>query len=147
MTDPRVLVVDDDLEMIAFVQEILSLVPGEVLIAQSGEEGLSVLRQERQNKNVVDAMLLDVVMPGADGFRILQQMKSDLLLQQVPVILVTGVGEVHNKARGLQMGADDYITKPFDPQELLARINAVLRVRRSEQMLRGAMRNLPHSTN
>ncbi len=136
MTDPRVLVVDDDLEMIAFVQEILSLVPCEVLIAQSGEEGLSVLRQELQNKNVVDAMLLDVVMPGADGFRILQQMKSDLLLQQVPVILVTGVGEVHNKARGLQMGADDYITKPFDPQELLARINAVLRVRRSEQMLR-----------
>ena len=136
MTNPRVLVVDDDLEMITFVQEILGLVPCDILIAQYGEAGLTILRQELENKKTIDAMLLDVVMPGEDGFSILAKLKSDPLLQQVPVILVTGVGEVQNKARGLQIGADDYITKPFDPQELLARINAVLRIRRSEQMLR-----------
>lgn len=136
MPEARVLIVDDDPAMIALVREILALTPCDVLVAANGEEGLHQLRAAQAAGRPVDAVLLDVVLPGLDGFHILEQVKNDADLQQIPVLLVTGVGEVRNKALGLQMGADDYITKPFDAQELLARVNAVLRIRRTEQMLR-----------
>ncbi|MBN1260057.1 MAG: response regulator [Anaerolineae bacterium] len=133
---PRVLVVDDDPEMVTLVKEVLSLIRCDVLVAPSGKAGIAQLQQAQANGKAVDAMLLDVRLPDADGFEILEQVKSDGSLRQIPVLLVTGVNEVHNKARGLEMGADDYVTKPFDSQELLARLNAVLRIRRTEQMLR-----------
>ncbi len=136
MAKPRILVVDDDPDMIALVEEILSLVPCQVLAASDGEGGLARLREELQHGNLVDAVLLDVKLPGSDGFDILQQIKADPRLEQIPILMVTGLREAQDKARGLQMGADDYVTKPFDAQELLARINAVLRIRRTEQMLR-----------
>jgi signal transduction histidine kinase len=136
MVKPRILVVDDDPDMIVLVEEILSLVPCQVLAASDGEEGLARLREELQHGNLVDAVLLDVKLPGSDGFDILQQIKADPRLEQIPILMVTGLREAQDKARGLQMGADDYVTKPFDAQELLARINAVLRIRRTEQMLR-----------
>lgn len=136
MPESRVLIVDDDPAMITLVREILALTRCEVLIAANGEEGVRLLRAAQTEGHPVDAVLLDVVLPGLDGFHILEQVKADVDLQQIPVLLVTGVGEVRNKALGLQMGADDYITKPFDAQELLARLNAVLRIRRTEQMLR-----------
>ncbi len=136
MAKPRILVVDHDPDMIALVEEILSLVPCQVLAASDGEGGLARLREELQHGNLVDAVLLDVKLPGSDGFDILQQIKADSRLEQIPILMVTGLREAQDKARGLQMGADDYVTKPFDAQELLARINAVLRIRRTEQMLR-----------
>ncbi len=132
----RVLIIDDDPEMIELVQEVLALIPCETMTAHSGSEGLETLRGEIEEGREVDAVLLDVVMPDMDGFRVLEHLKSEERLQQIPVILLTGVGEAKQKARGLRMGADDYVTKPFDPQELLARINVVLRIRQSEQMLR-----------
>ncbi len=132
----RVLIIDDDPEMIELVQEVLALIPCETVVAHSGREGLSILRYEIGEGGEVDAILLDVVMPDMDGFRVLEHLKSEERLQEIPVILLTGVGEAKQKARGLRMGADDYVTKPFDPQELLARINVVLRIRQSEQMLR-----------
>ena len=136
MVKPRILVIDDDPDMVALVEEILSLLPCQVLAASDGEEGLARLREELQHGNLVDAVLLDVKLPGSDGFDILQQIKADPRLEQIPILMVTGLREAQDKARGLQMGADDYVTKPFDAQELLARINAVLRIRRTEQMLR-----------
>ncbi|RLC86746.1 MAG: hypothetical protein DRI37_06840 [Chloroflexi bacterium] len=136
MAKPRILVIDDDPDMVGLVEEILSLVPCQVLAASDGEGGLARLREELQHSRLVDAVLLDVKLPGSNGFDILQQIKADLRLEQIPVLMVTGVSEVQDKARGLQLGADDYVTKPFDAQELLARINAVLRIRRTEQMLR-----------
>ncbi len=132
----RVLIIDDDPEMIALVKEVLSLIPCEVLTAHSGREGLVIVQKEIEENREIDAILLDVVMPDMDGFRVLERLKSNAKLRQIPVILLTGVGEAKQKARGLRMGADDYVTKPFDPQELLARINVVLRIRQSEQMLR-----------
>ncbi len=136
MVKPLILVVDDDPDMIVLVEEILSLVPCQVLAASDGEEGLALLREELQHGNLVDAVLLDVKLPGSDGFDILQQIKADPRLEQIPILMVTGVREAQNKVRGLRLGADDYVAKPFDAQELLARINAVLRIRRTEQMLR-----------
>ncbi len=132
----RVLVVDDDVEMIALVQEVLSLIPCEVLAAADGEEAMQILHQEIRAGRNVDVVLLDVLLPGEDGFRILSKMKADPHLERIPVILITGLDSVEAKARGLQMGADDYVIKPFDPQELIARVGVVLRIRRTEQMLR-----------
>jgi signal transduction histidine kinase/DNA-binding response OmpR family regulator len=133
---PRVLVVDDDFEMVDLVHEVLQLIACQMLVATDGEKALSLLYEEAERGHSVDVVLLDVMMPGEDGFRILGRMKADPLLSQTPVILITGLDSVMAKARGLQMGADDYIIKPFDPQELLARIGVVLRIRRTEQMLR-----------
>lgn len=133
---PRVLVVDDDFEMVDLVHEVLQLISCQMLVATDGEKALSLLYDEAGQGHSVDVVLLDVMMPGEDGFRILGRMKADPILMQTPVILITGLDSVMAKARGLQMGADDYIIKPFDPQELLARIGVVLRIRRTEQMLR-----------
>jgi signal transduction histidine kinase len=132
----RVLVVDDDPKMINLVRDVLGLIPCETLVAVNGEGALSLLRQEVEDGTPVDAVLLDVMMPGEDGFRILGRMKADPQLGQTPVILITGLDSIPSKTRGLQMGADDYIIKPFDPQELMARLGVVLRIRRTEQMLR-----------
>ncbi|HOU12164.1 MAG TPA: response regulator [Anaerolineae bacterium] len=132
----RILVVDDDPKMINLVREVLDLIPCETLVAANGEGALALLHQEVENRTPVDAVLLDVMMPGEDGFRILERMKADPNLGQTPVILITGLDSIMAKTRGLQMGADDYIIKPFDPQELIARVGVVLRIRRTEQMLR-----------
>ena len=133
---PRILVVDDDPEIIDLIQEILELMESEVLVCTNGEEGLDLLKTEMREGHSVDVVLLDVMMPGEDGFHILDQMKTDPKLSQIPVIMITGLNSVVAKARGLQMGAEDYITKPFDPQELLARVGVVMRIRRTENMLR-----------
>lgn len=132
----RILVVDDDPKMIHLVQEVLDLIPCETLVAVDGEGALALLHREVESGTPVDAVLLDVMMPGQDGFRILERMKADPYLGQTPVILITGLDSIPAKTRGLQMGADDYILKPFDPQELMARVGVVLRIRRTEQMLR-----------
>ncbi len=132
----RVLVVDDDPEMIQLVQEVLELIHCHVLVATDGEAAMETLYREAKRDREVDAVLLDVKLPGEDGFRILEKMKADPRLEQIPVILITGLDSVSAKARGLQMGADDYVTKPFDSQELMARIGVVLRIRRTEKMLR-----------
>ncbi|MFP4343854.1 MAG: response regulator [Anaerolineales bacterium] len=136
MAQPRVMIVDDNPEVIRLVRDILATVPCEVLVAESGEEALAELRREAEAARCFDAVLLDVKLPGVDGFYVLKQMKSDAELQQIPVILLTAVGHIQDKTRGLQLGADDYITKPFDAQELLARVKVVLRIRHTERMLR-----------
>ncbi|HOT91208.1 MAG TPA: response regulator [Anaerolineae bacterium] len=132
----RILVVDDDPKVVGLVKEVLDLLPCETLVAVDGEGALDLLRREVERGTPVDTVLLDVMMPGEDGFRILERMKADSRLGQTPVILITGLDSIPAKTRGLQMGADDYILKPFDPQELLARVGVVLRIRRTEQMLR-----------
>jgi signal transduction histidine kinase/DNA-binding response OmpR family regulator len=132
----RILVVDDDPKMIRLVKEVLDMIPCEALVAVEGEGALALLQQELERGTPVDAVLLDVMMPGEDGFHILERMKADPQLGQTPVILITGLDSIPSKTRGLQMGADDYVIKPFDPQELMARVGVVLRIRRTEQMLR-----------
>ena len=133
---PRVLVVDDEPEMIHLISEVLELLPCETLVESDGDAALNLLHQQLENETPVDAVLLDIMMPGEDGFHVLGKMKSDPELQQIPVILITGLNSIVAKTRGLEMGAEDYIIKPFDPQELLARVGVVMRIRRTEQMLR-----------
>ncbi len=133
---PRILVVEDDAEMIELMQNMLSLVRCDVQIARSGEEALSRLRQEAEGGREIDLVLLDIMVPGMDGYEVVARVKADAALRNTAIIMTTALDSVSDKTLGLGLGADDYLTKPFDPQELLARIDAVMRIRRSEQAVR-----------
>jgi two-component system NtrC family sensor kinase len=130
---PRVLVVEDDAEMVELMQNMLSLVRCDVQVAHSGEEALDLLHQEASAGHEIDLVLLDIMVPGMDGYEVVARVKADPLLRDTAIIMTTALNSVSDKTLGLGLGADDYLTKPFDPQELLARIDAVMRIRRSEQ--------------
>jgi two-component system NtrC family sensor kinase len=115
---------------------MLTPVHSEVLIAYSGDEAMRVLGEQADQGTPVDLVLLDIMVPGMDGYEVAARVKADERLRDVSIIMTTAIDSVASKTLGLGLGADDYLTKPFDPQELLARIDAVLRVRRSEAELR-----------
>ncbi|RLC67355.1 MAG: hypothetical protein DRI48_02510 [Chloroflexi bacterium] len=133
---PRVLVVEDDAEMVELMQNMLALARCDVLVARSGEEALSSLRQEAEAGHEIDLVLLDIMVPGMDGYEVVARVKADPVLRNTAIIMPTALNSISDKTLGLGLGADDYLTKPFDPQELLARIDAVMRIRRSEQAVR-----------
>jgi len=139
---PRILVVEDDAEMVEMMRHMLSLVRCEVLVARSGAEALTILHQESEAGQEVDLILLDIMVPGMDGYEVIARVKADSALRNTAIIMTTALNSVSDKTLGLGLGADDYLAKPFDPQELLARIDAVMRIRRSEQALRRRNREL-----
>src|SRR5438128_2828661 len=97
----------------------------DVTVAADGERGLGLLRRGR-----FDVVLLDVMLPGTDGFEVCRRLRATPELAALPVIMLTARGDDVDKIVGLELGADDYLAKPFNPRELLARIHAVLRRRR-----------------
>ncbi len=115
----RVLVVDDEPRMIHFIRLNLDHDGYEVIEATSGTEALELLRDR-----MPDLILLDVMMPDMDGFETLQLLRE---ISTVPVIMLTAKGEEEDRVRGLELGADDYITKPFSPREMVSRVRAVIR--------------------
>ena len=133
---PRILVVEDDAAMVELMQNMLSLVRCDVQVARSGEEALARLQQEAMAGREIDLVLLDIMVPGMDGYEVVARVKANALLRNTAIIMTTALNSVSDKTLGLGLGADDYLTKPFDPQELLARIDAVMRIRRSEQAAR-----------
>ena len=114
-----ILVVDDEPRMVRFVRMNLDLEGYAVSEANSGIEALEKVRDE-----LPDLVLLDVMLPEMDGFETLQEIRR---ISTVPVIMLTVKGEETDRIRGLDLGADDYVTKPFSPRELASRIRAVLR--------------------
>jgi two-component system, OmpR family, response regulator len=116
---PHILVVDDDSAMRQLVAEYLGHNDFRVTGAASGDELMETLRG-----GVVDLVLLDLRLPGEDGMTLLRQLRT---ASQIPVIILTGRTEEADRIMGLELGADDYLTKPFSPRELLARIRTVLR--------------------
>ncbi len=114
-----VLVVDDESRMVRFVRMNLELEGFHVSEAGSGMEALEKVRDE-----LPDLVLLDVMMPEMDGFETLERLRE---ISTVPVIMLTVKGDEEDRIRGLELGADDYVTKPFSPRELASRIRAVLR--------------------
>ena len=114
-----VLVIDDDVRMLRMMKRILELEGFQVLIASSGEASLKIFEKETP-----DLVLLDIMMPGMDGHTVCQRIRE---FSQVPIIMVTAKDEDNDKVNGLNIGADDYITKPFSASELVARVKAVLR--------------------
>ena len=129
-----ILVVEDDAEMAWMISSLLELEGFSVVVAQSGEEALDMLgvgKTARPEPLVrSDLILLDILMGGLDGYQVCQRLKRDEQLSYVPVIMVTVLDSLPEKVKGLGYGADDYVTKPFKSEELLARIEALLRVKR-----------------
>jgi len=115
----RILVVDDERRMVGFIRLNLEQDGFEVIEAFNGSEALNRLRD-----SLPDLILLDVMMPDINGFEVLRMMRE---ISQVPIIMLTAKGEEDDKVKGLELGADDYITKPFSPRELVSRVKAVLR--------------------
>lgn len=115
----RILVVDDERRMVGFIRLNLEQDGFEVIEAYNGTEAL-----ERLRDSLPDLILLDVMMPDIDGFEVLRMIRE---ISQVPVIMLTAKGEEDDKVKGLELGADDYVTKPFSPRELVSRVKAVLR--------------------
>ena len=115
----RILVVDDEPRMIHFIRLNLEHDGFEVVEAPSGSIALESLRDR-----FPDLILLDVMMPDLDGFETLQMIRE---ISSVPVIMLTAKGEEEDRVRGLELGADDYIPKPFSPREMVSRVKAVLR--------------------
>lgn len=123
----RILVVDDDPDILQFVRLNLELDGFDVDLAGGGREAL-----ERASEAPPDLMLLDVMMPEIDGLTVLRRLRSDPATANIPVIVLTARSLAEDRVKGLDLGADDYITKPFDLEELIARVRTVLR--RSQQM-------------
>lgn len=115
----RILVVDDERRMVGFIRLNLEQDGFEIIEAFNGTDALNRLRD-----SLPDLILLDVMMPDIDGFEVLRTIRE---ISQVPVIMLTAKGEEDDKVKGLELGADDYVTKPFSPRELVSRVRAVLR--------------------
>lgn len=119
MSNPKILVIDDDPKLASLLVEYLG---GRGLLveqASNGQEGL-----EKRKSGSFDLVILDVMMPGMDGFETLKELRKE---SGIPVIMLTARTEDFDRIVGLELGADDYINKPFNPRELLARIHAILR--------------------
>ncbi len=115
----RILVVDDEPRMIGFIRMNLELEGHQVVEAHNGLEALEIIRTQ-----LPDVILLDVMMPELDGFETLRMLRE---FSSIPVIMLTAKGDENDKVYGLELGADDYVTKPFGPRELSSRIKAVMR--------------------
>ncbi len=118
----RILVVDDDPLIRHIVAASLAKDQYEIVEAASGEEGLVQAAAARP-----DLVLLDVMMPGIYGYEVCFQLRANTVTANVPIIMLTALGEIKEKVHGMQVGADDYVTKPFDPRELRSRVEAHLR--------------------
>lgn len=125
-----ILIVDDVPEMARMVQVLLEHSGFSTIVACSGLEALELL-----NHRSVDLVLLDIMMPGFDGYEVLKVMKEEERFRHLPVILLTAKDMVRDKVEGLKLGADDYITKPFNNEELLARIRVQLRIQQIRRKL------------
>ena len=132
-----ILVVEDDVEMSWMISNLLERKGYSAVVAQSGEEALALLEPAEPLVRS-DLILLDVLMEGMDGYQVCQRMKRDERLGYIPIIMVTVLDSLPDRVKGLGYGADDYIAKPFKGEELLAKIGALLRVKRLYDELKQA---------
>jgi DNA-binding response OmpR family regulator len=119
---PRLLVVEDNADIAELIRRYLERAGHEVVTLASGADALPHARAA-----VPDVIILDVMLPGMDGWQVCQALRRDTETSNVPIILLTARGEEADRVRGLEIGADDYVTKPFSPKELVARVTALLR--------------------
>jgi DNA-binding response OmpR family regulator len=129
----RILVVDDDKSIVKVVRAYLEQSGYQVLTAGDGEAALHVLRHERP-----DLVILDLMMPNRDGWDVTRIVRADKVLAALPIIMLTARVEDTDKIVGLELGADDYIAKPFNAREVVARVNALLRRTRLDQLASAA---------
>jgi adenylate cyclase len=132
-----ILVVDDDRVNRMLLARALELEGHDVRLAEDGTVGLELLAAQR-----ADVVLLDVVMPGLDGMTVLQRMRDDDALRDVPVIMVSALDDFDSVIRCIELGAEDYLSKPFDPVLLRARVNAALNKARLQDLERARVRDV-----
>jgi DNA-binding response OmpR family regulator len=125
-----VLVIDDEYDCLKFVSDILQLQQIETSMADTGEDGIKLAM-----KTIPDLILLDVKMPGMDGFETCLKLKSNYILRETPVIFMTGLSDIDSKLKAFNAGGVDYVTKPFRRPELLARVCVHLRIKNLQKDL------------
>ncbi|QTA82134.1 Two component system response regulator, DNA-binding domain-containing [Desulfonema limicola] len=135
MTKKNILVVDDEEDILELVRYNLNLAGHEVLCAETGEQALDIARSVKQ-----DLIILDLMLPGINGMEVARILKNDKNTCGVPIIMLTAKGEEQDVVTGLELGADDYVTKPFSPKILNARVQAV--IRRQEDKEPGNVENV-----
>ena len=122
MFKKKILIIDDTELMVKLTTDILSEKGYEVVSANNGLDGIKMVAAQKP-----DLVLLDIVMPGIDGFEVCKRLRGDENNYLMPIIMLTAQGDEDDKLTGLELGADDYITKPFNPRELISRVNNTLR--------------------
>lgn len=138
----KILIIDDSKLIVEFGKSILSKEGHEVSYAPDGYKALEIVSEEKP-----DLILLDVVMPGIDGYEVCKRLKAEEKTYDIPVIMLTSKGETEDKIKGLNIGAVDYVTKPFDAGELVARVNTQLRVKELHEALQEKNRLLQDLAN
>ena len=136
MTQPKILIVDDEPFNVDYLVQELEESDYNLITASNGREALDRVRSEKP-----DLILLDIMMPVMDGFAVLSELKADSLLQNIPVIVISAVNDLESVVKGIQLGAEDYLPKPFEPTLLHARIGASL----EKKSLRDQQRKLLHT--
>ncbi|HKQ56248.1 MAG TPA: response regulator [Candidatus Eisenbacteria bacterium] len=129
MAKGRILVVDDEIYIVHILDFSLGMEGYEVITALDGEQALEKARAEKP-----DLIVLDIMMPKLDGYETCKLLKGDAATKDIPVILLSAKGRNVDQKIGFEVGADDYITKPFSPRKLVERINAILGQSSSQRM-------------
>jgi adenylate cyclase len=136
MPRPKILIVDDEPFNVDYLEQELEEMNYKIITAGNGREALDQVRSEKP-----DLILLDIMMPVMDGFAVLGELKADPLLRSVPVIVISAVNDLESVVKGINLGAEDYLPKPFEPTLLHARISASL----GKKSLRDQQRKLLHT--
>lgn len=140
MSRSKVVIVEDEPDIVEVISYNLKREGFQVAAAGRGDDGLNLVRNQSPS-----LVILDLMLPGMDGLSVCQQIKSDPLTRDIPIIIVSAKGEESDVVIGLGLGADDYLAKPFSPRELLARVKAVLRrgpIREEQRKDRIAIKDL-----
>lgn len=137
---PVILCVDDEESNIELLEAILVLSGYQVVSASNGKAALHKIKSQS-----IDLVILDITMPGMDGIEVCRRTKADKQFSDIPIIMVTGLGSHHDRLRGIEVGVEDYLTKPFDTAELLARMRTLLKVKKLSDERRRAEEDLKKS--
>lgn len=134
---PKILVVDDEYRNLRLMEAILLPLGYEIVFAHDGEEAL-----EKIKETPVDVILLDIMMPKMDGFEVARRLKSDNETKIIPIVMVTALQEVRDRIKALEVGADDFLTKPVDKTEVRARVASLLKVKAYNDHMRNHQQEL-----
>ena len=140
MNRRKIIVIEDEPDIVEVISYSLKREGYNVLAVDRGDESINLIRNQSPS-----LIILDLMLPGMDGLSVCRQLKSDPIVKDIPVIMISAKGEESDIVIGLEMGADDYLTKPFGPRELLARVKAVSRrgqVKESQSKERIVLQNL-----